>query len=101
MASFIFACVTDQKTAVLHAKLPADIEGKPALFESIANALQFPDYFGSNWDALEECLRDLTWLSNGDVILEHQDLPRLGNGGALPIYLSILKAASEYWATNG
>ena len=25
--------------------------------------MQFPDYFGNNWNALDECLNDLSWLS--------------------------------------
>lgn len=32
---------------------------KEALLSAIAEALVLPDYFGGNWDALEECLRDL------------------------------------------
>ncbi len=61
----------------------ADIGGgavhtEEELFQAVAGAFRFPDYFGNNWDALDECLRDLDWLSgeNGYVLIvrnsEHQ-----------------------------
>lgn len=32
--------------------------GEGELFDALASALELPDYFGRNWDALDECLRD-------------------------------------------
>jgi len=39
----------------------ADVAAKDALLERFAAALAFPDWFGANWDALEDCLGDLSW----------------------------------------
>ena len=41
-----------------------DLNGEPLhtredLLRGIADAMQFPDYFGMNWDAVIDCLRDL------------------------------------------
>ena len=35
------------------------IRTKRELLNALANALEFPDYFGRNWDALDECLGDI------------------------------------------
>jgi hypothetical protein len=41
-----------------------EMEAGPAghLLADLGKALRFPDYYGDNWDALDECLRDLEWL---------------------------------------
>ncbi|TFB87589.1 hypothetical protein E3O44_10890 [Cryobacterium algoricola] len=35
---------------------------KSALLREFSNALEFPDYFGGNWDAWWECMTDLDWF---------------------------------------
>jgi hypothetical protein len=39
---------------------------KEEMMRALAGALKFPDYFGHNWDAVAECLRDLPDRASGD-----------------------------------
>ena len=56
-----------------------------ALFDEVAAVLQFPPYFGENWDALDECLADLEWLHADACALTILDAVRLLDGeGAEP-----------------
>nr|DAJ86493.1 MAG TPA: barstar [Caudoviricetes sp.] len=34
------------------------------LFETFSNILEFPAYFGQNWDAFNECLWDMEWIKD-------------------------------------
>lgn len=47
------------------------------LFAAIATAMKFPDYFGMNWDALDECLRDMDWLPAAGYVLVVRDATEL------------------------
>ena len=38
-----------------------DLVDKGRLLTALGRALNFPDYYGNNWDALDECLDDLSW----------------------------------------
>ncbi|WP_051786695.1 MULTISPECIES: barstar family protein [Streptomyces] len=40
-----------------------------ATFQEFQEALKFPDYFGWNWNAFHDCLRDLQWLSSDHHVL--------------------------------
>ncbi|MFD0418544.1 barstar family protein [Streptomyces sp. NPDC127108] len=46
------------------ATLTLDLTGvldKDAFMDRCARALELPDWFGRNWDALADCLTDLSW----------------------------------------
>ena len=42
---------------------------RDALFDELDRGLRFPSYFGRNWDAVDECLRDLSWLPAEGYVL--------------------------------
>lgn len=75
------------------------IYSRAQLFEKLSTALKFPDYFGENWDALDECLRDFHWVEQRRVVIQHDELPRLSKG-ELHTYLEILQRAVEDWHSD-
>ncbi|HTY58967.1 MAG TPA: barstar family protein [Bacteroidota bacterium] len=72
---------------------------KDALLEEFARGLDFPDYFGKNWDALEDCLTDLEWLSAEAfvVIVTNADQILKNSPGELKTLAGILASASRHW----
>ena len=81
------------------------IEGKKCrsaspLFAEFARALSFPEYFGHNWDALEECLADFEWLpAKGYILLitdAHAVLP--DDEEEYETLLEVLSDAGEAWS---
>jgi RNAse (barnase) inhibitor barstar len=69
-------------------------------FNECAAALQFPDYFGENWDALDECLSDLEWLP-GDaylLVVTEADLLLDREPDHLRTLLEVLERAGGEWA---
>jgi hypothetical protein len=73
---------------------------KQALLDATAAALGFPAWFGGNWDALEDCLCDLSWRRGvGHVFLFGgvEGLPR----DDLGVLRDILASAAEFWSGRG
>ena len=83
-------------------RIPAKAKGKEKLLSVLAAKLRFPSYFGHNWDALEECLRDLSWLSaQPRVVIVHEACPFSSAGEALAIYQGILADAVAVHRARG
>ncbi len=72
------------------------------LFAEFARVLDFPDYFGHNWDALEECLTDLEWLpAKGYILLVTDAAQVLSNDDTeYETFLEILCDAGEAWGSG-
>lgn len=77
---------------------------KAGLLDEFARALSFPDYFGHNWDALEECLADLDWLPAQGYLLVVTDadqvLTKPDEEDDYETLVEILAEAGEAWSTK-
>ena len=85
----------DPKDAFI-ARLPTNINGKEDLLKELSAKLNFPDYFGFNWDALYDCLRDLNWINQKEIVLVHDELPLLDNE-TLKNYINLLYMTVQDW----
>jgi len=77
---------------------------KKDFLAEVATALRFPDWFGSNWDALNDCLTDLDWLStkNGYVLVfENIEQLATHHEQEFENATAVLNAAAEYWKAEG
>lgn len=78
----------------------AGATAKDAVLTRIAQALAFPHWFGGNWDALEDCLSDLSWFKAAGHVLLFEGtaaLPADERG----ILIDVLAAAAASWAERG
>ncbi|MFP5022274.1 barstar family protein [Pseudonocardia phyllosphaerae] len=48
---------------------------RAAFLTAVGRALSFPSWYGENLDALEDCLKDLSWLPEQPVALVWEDGP--------------------------
>ncbi len=73
-------------------RVPTGITTKQVLMRQYVRSLKFPKYFGWNWDALDECLRDLSWLADPKpIVVVHEGLPFRAGEDRRRIYLQLLR----------
>lgn len=98
----VAACAKRAKFAYFH------IEGKliarkEQLLNHVATALRFPDYFGGNWDALEECLTDMEWVDAPGYLIHYDHIDALANEhpDQLQTFVEICRDAVASWKEDG
>lgn len=71
------------------------------LYDEFAAALQFPDYFGYNGGAFDECLADLSWLPATTYVLTIFDSADLlaKEPTQLPLFIDAFERICVEWST--
>lgn len=80
------------------ARLPI-VKDEEELFIQLSKVLNFPEYFGFNWNAVNECLQDFHWIREKGIVLIHKEIPILEKS-SLSIYLEILFNSVQRWLDN-
>ncbi|MCL2296939.1 MAG: barstar family protein [Proteobacteria bacterium] len=80
----------------------ADVHNKVQLLKQLAETLEFPDYFGHNWDALYDVLCDEAWFGDTGIVLHLKhttSFEKLAADDWLTL-CETLKEAIDYWRSS-
>lgn len=66
----------------------------------MAKKLRFPHHFGGNWDALQDCLGDLSWLKKTKITLIFPVTP-LVDEKDLSVFFDIVEESQKNLANYG
>jgi len=88
------------------AVFPVNLAGcteKGEVLARLAEQLQFPAWFGQNWDALTDCLTDFSWRDAGGYVLILEQLGdfRAAGDDDFDTLIEILSEASASWGVMG
>ena len=72
----------------------AGIKSEEELHNHIFKILEFPDYYGMNWDAFDECIRDIS-IPKKIIITHFEELQRNVPRGARLLKECLSDLASE------
>ena len=75
------------------------VDDKAGLLKKVAHALGFPKYFGMNWDALGDCITDMSWKPAAGYVLLFSNfkLFAANNPEDMKIIWNIFDSSVDYW----
>ncbi|MBN1152941.1 MAG: barstar family protein [Dehalococcoidia bacterium] len=80
-----------------------NVPDKAGFLGEVSNALLFPSYFGMNWDALSDCLTDMSWKLAVGYVLFLRGFQTFAEaaGEDAAVAVQILGVAAHYWRQKG
>jgi RNAse (barnase) inhibitor barstar len=79
------------------------LASKAGLLQRAARAFNFPEWFGKNWDALNECLTDLSWLDGRGWVIIFENSQDLASRKPQVFHsaVEVFQSANDYWRQAG
>ncbi|GAB2881760.1 barstar family protein [Uliginosibacterium flavum] len=73
-----------------------------SLHRILARGLHFPDWYGGNWDALADCLTDMSWNEADGylLILVHAETLQAADPACFSSLLEVLNETVTAWQTQ-
>lgn len=79
------------------------VTNKDQFLDRLATAMHFPEWFGGNWDALSDCLTDLSWMEADGYVLLLTDCERFiaHAQSDFVVAADIFNTAAAVWRDDG
>jgi RNAse (barnase) inhibitor barstar len=72
---------------------------RETLLHALADALEFPGYYGVNWDAAFDCLTDRDWAAGAVVTIQMKIAPEaVVDEAALTALIDLIGDACSFWS---
>jgi Barstar (barnase inhibitor) len=99
MQTFDYRRASDPEVAAdFVIKIPQRRYSRDTLLSTLSREGRFPNIV-TNWDALLDALRDLSWIGGRRVALVHASLPLEEEPPQCRTYLAVLSTAVQDWRT--
>ncbi len=109
----IYSCNEESARALFHAGPNAGLNAyridlslaldEPKLHHVLSRALHFPEWYGQNWDALADCLTDMSWNEADGyvVLLQRAEVFANADKPGFATFLEILRDTVAFWRDQG
>lgn len=71
------------------------VHSEKELMNELNSKFKFP-YFGYNWDALYDLLRDFHWIDQKKIVMVHDQMPDFDHA-SMKIYILLLRDSINDW----